>query len=55
MRNVKNEVIPVKKRGNKNHLKIIQKISEDINLKHDIKEQKTATVGSVHILRKLLM
>ena len=34
-----------------NHLKIIQKISEQ----YTWKAQKTATLGSAHILRKVLM
>jgi hypothetical protein len=39
-----------------NHLKIIKKISENINRTHDIKElQKTAIIGSVHIDQKVLM
>jgi hypothetical protein len=44
------------KRGNWNHLKIIQKIPEQHTRKHKIKElQKTAILGTAHILWKVLM
>jgi hypothetical protein len=42
--------------GNSNHLKIVWKLLNNISGKHDIKElQKTATLGTVHILQKTLM
>ena len=43
-------------RGNWNHLKIIQTVPQQHNSKARIKElQKTATVDTAHILRKVVM
>jgi hypothetical protein len=43
-------------RGNWNHFKILQKILEQRTRKEEVKElQKTAILGTAHILRKLLM
>ena len=45
-----------KYRGDWNHLKLIQKIPEQHTGMLDVKElQKTATMGTAHILRQVLM
>ena len=55
MWNVKAKVIPVIM-GNWKHYKITQTIPEQHTRKHEIKElQKTAILGTAHILQKVLM
>jgi hypothetical protein len=55
MWNVKTKVIGLIIRGNWNHLRITQKISDQHTGKHDIKEpQKIAILGTAHILREVL-
>ena len=45
-----------KNRGDWDYFQIIQKIREQHTRKHEVKElQKTAILGTAHILRKVLM
>ena len=45
-----------KNRGDWDYFKVIQKIREQHTRKHEVKElQKTAILGTAHILRKVLM
>jgi len=56
MWNVKTKVIPVIIGGDWDYFKVIQKYVSNIPGKHEVKElQKTAILGTAHILRKVLM
>jgi hypothetical protein len=56
MWNVKTRVIPVIIRVNWNHLRSFRKHLSDRPGKHEVKELlKTATFGTAHILRRVLM
>ena len=56
MRNIKTKVIPVIIGANGTISKSFRKYVSNIPEKHEVKElQKTATLGTAHILRKVLM
>jgi len=52
----KNKGDTINNKGDSDYFKVIQKIREQHNRKHEVKElQKTAILGTAHILRKVLM
>ena len=56
MWNVKTKVIPVKMGATGTISKSLRKYVSNIPVKHEVKElQKTATLGTAHILRKVIM
>jgi len=56
MWNIKTKVIPVTKRATGTISKSFRKYVSNIVGKHEVKElQKTAILGTAHILRKVLM
>jgi hypothetical protein len=56
MWNVKAKVIPIIIETTRTISKSLRKYLSSIPVKHEIKEiQKTAVLGSAHVLRKLLM